>query len=326
MLLLRFINTIKIHKSASISVLLVSLLTGCSHVEENEVSALPLTTADLCLPTLNSDELLTSIEKIVEIHPPSTGPYPYFKFLEGPVWRDNIEGGSLYFSDLGAPARIWQLTPPSTVPVLYLENSGSNGLALINDNHLIIADREQRRITQLNINTKKLVELIPANGTFKPNDVIVSRDNNMYFTASKSGFFHVSLGGVLSQPIKSVFSPNGIALSVDEKTLYVGDYTNKTVTTFARDINGDVDELSAKVFVRTQGDKVDGMTVDCAGNLYVGSTAGVEVFNLEGQAIGIIATGRSSNVAFGGEDRKTLYVTTPKLLKAIQLSVAGVKK
>ena len=277
----------------------------------------------LCGPDSSHVNPLSGIGEVVDIHPPSTGPYPYFKFLEGPVWVDHVDGGTLFFSDLGAPARIWKLTPPSTTPVLYFENSGSNGLAIDNGNNLIIADREDRRITQLNFNTKKLTELIPANGVFKPNDVITRSDNSFYFTASKSGFFHVSANGKLSKAEKAVYSPNGIALSLDETKLYVGDFTNKTITSFELNSDGSVDSSSATLFATTKGDKVDGMTTDCAGNIYVGTTAGVEIFNTAGAALGTLPTGRSSNMTFGGSDKKTLYVTTPKLVKAIKLSVKG---
>ena len=277
----------------------------------------------LCGPASSYDNPLNDVGEIVDIHPPSTGPYPYFKFLEGPVWVDYFDGGSLFFSDLGEPARIWKLTPPSTIPLLYLENSGSNGLALDNNKNLIIADRESRRITQLNLNTKKLTERIPANGVFKPNDVLARSDNSFYFTASKNGFFHVAADGKMSKAVKAVYSPNGIALSLDETKLYVGDFTNKTITSFELNHDGSVNSDSAMLFASTSGDKVDGMTTDCAGNIYVGTTAGVEVFNAAGIAIGILPTGRSSNITFGGLNRKILYVTTPKLLKAIKLSVQG---
>ena len=301
------------------------MLAGCNKNGSLNSSFIDysLKSSRICAPASSYDNPLNGVGEIIDIHPPSTGLYPYFKFLEGPVWVDHEDGGSLFFSDLGAPARIWKLTPPSTTPVLYLEKSGSNGLALNNKNKLIIADREDRRITQINLSTRKRTELIPANGVFKPNDVITRSDNSFYFTASKSGFFHVSADGKLGKAEKSVYSPNGIALSLDETKLYVGDFTNKTVTSFELNSNGSVKPNAVELFANTQGDKVDGMTTDCAGNIYVGTTAGVEVFNTAGTALGVLPTGRSSNITFGGKDKNILYVTTPKLIKAIKLSVQG---
>jgi gluconolactonase len=65
------------------------------------------------------------------------------------------------------------------------------------------------------------------------------------------------------------------------------------------------------------------MAVDCAGNVYVGTDNGVEVFSSQGAALGTVPTGYSSNVTFGGADRQTLYVTSQGLLKAVTLAVPG---
>lgn len=310
-------------------VITAMMLSGCSKhsmvkdstsKHKQNISNKP---SEICTPQSHYPNPLDDMGEIINIHPPSSGPYPYFKFLEGPVWVDHIDGGSLFFSDLVAPARIWKLTPPSTTPVLYLEKSGSNGLAYDNNNNLLIADREERRITRLNLNNKERVELIPADGKFKPNDIITRHDNNVYFTASKSGFYHITPRGTLNKPIKTVYSPNGIGLSVDESTLYIGDFTAKTITSFKLNNDGSVNTESSTLFTTTKGDKVDGMSNDCAGNIYVASTAGVEVFSPAGNALGIIPTGRSSNTTFGGPERKTLYITTPNLIKAVKLSIPG---
>jgi gluconolactonase len=65
------------------------------------------------------------------------------------------------------------------------------------------------------------------------------------------------------------------------------------------------------------------MAVDCAGNLYASTQAGVEVFAPDGDPIGTIPTGEPSNATFGGPDRKTLYVTSRSVLKAVTLAVPG---
>ena len=71
------------------------------------------------------------------------------------------------------------------------------------------------------------------------------------------------------------------------------------------------------------GETVDGMCVDCAGNLYVGTATSVEVYSSTGTYIGQVPTGESSNCTFGGTDRKTIYVTSRSVLKYVTLNVPG---
>ena len=70
-------------------------------------------------------------------------------------------------------------------------------------------------------------------------------------------------------------------------------------------------------------DTVDGMCVDCAGNVYAGTSGGVEVYSPAGAYIGLVPTGESSNCTFGGADRKTMYVTSRAQLKYVTLAVPG---
>jgi gluconolactonase len=67
----------------------------------------------------------------------------------------------------------------------------------------------------------------------------------------------------------------------------------------------------------------DGMCVDCAGNVYVGTSGGVDVYSPAGTFIGTVPTGESSNCTFGGTDRRTMYVTSRALLKYVTLAFPG---
>ena len=76
-------------------------------------------------------------------------------------------------------------------------------------------------------------------------------------------------------------------------------------------------------FATAMRDTVDGMCVDCAGNIYAGTSGGVEVYSPTGSYIGLVQTGESSNCTFGGADRKTMYVTSRSVLKYVTLAVPG---
>jgi gluconolactonase len=162
--------------------------------------------------------------------------------------------------------------------------------------------------------------------TAKPNDVIVRSDDNIYFTDPDSGFYRISPTGTVSAAMKFTNSsrPNGIELSLDENTLYVGDVGNSTIVKYTLAADGSV-MGSGTMFAMAQSghNTFDGMCVDCAGNVYVGTSGGVEVWSPTGTFIGTVNTGESSNCTFAGADRKTMYVTSRSVLKYITLNVPG---
>ena len=258
-----------------------------------------------------------------EFTAPPTAPPPAnkFVFLEGPVWIAST--GTLYFSDTQPGERIFELTPPATVPALLIEASGSNGLALDNDDKLIVADQGKKRISRVDPRTGMVMEVVVPAGAFKPNDIVVRSDNNIYFTDPDTGFYRVSPAGMVTGPLNQVQRPNGVVLSPDESILYVGDVGNKQIKKFAVMPDGALDTASSQLFVTAKNGAVDGMCVDCAGNLYASTSGGVEVYSPSAKALGTIPTGFSSNCTFGGSDRKTLYVAARTLLKAVPMTVPG---
>lgn len=264
--------------------------------------------------------------QIVEITAPTMGPMTYFAFLEGPVWIGSL--GTLFFSDNASSPEevIWKLVPPSTTPELFMLESGSNGLAVDNDDQLVLADQRRRRVVRVDPQSAMVTEVVVPEGNHTPNDIIVRSDGNIYFTDPMSagrGFYRVAPGGELTGPLTTVDAPNGVMLSLDESTLYVGDVHTREITSFALTTEGAIDEQSASLFATTEGQTTDGMALDCAGNLYASSAAGVEVFAPDGSPLGVVPTGESYNVTFGGEARRTLYVTSRSVLKAATLNVPG---
>lgn len=119
--------------------------------------------------------------------------------------------------------------------------------------------------------------------------------------------------------IEQLDKPNGVPLSPDEAMLYVGAVDDK-IRRYALDAAGAPGP--AQDFATVNGP--DGMTVDCAGNLCVAGSAGVTVLSPEGDPLGTISgTGTATNVAFGGPERKTLFITAGDSLYAIDLAIPG---
>lgn len=263
---------------------------------------------------------LTGMGSVSMITPDSASTPNYFAFVEGPVWIGSV--GALFFSDNVAPERIWKLLP-GMKPQVFQSMSNSNGLAVDNDDKILVADQESRRIVRVDpMNPQAGTVVVPA-GNYKPNDLIVRSDGNIYFTDPDTGFYWYSTKGMLTGPMKEVSRPNGIELTLDENTLIVGDVGNRQIHTFALGSDGAVMSASDHLLVTAMKDTVDGMCTDCAGNLYAATSGGIEVYSAAGSYIGNVPTGDTSNCTFGGTDRKTLYTTSRAAVQAVTLGIPG---
>jgi sugar lactone lactonase YvrE len=154
-----------------------------------------------------------------------------------------------------------------------------------------------------------------------PNDLTVGPDGSVYFTdpdfqrarrpdemSGRTSVFRVK-DGVVTLVDDTIRQPNGIALAPDGRTLYVGG--NATGKIYKYPVNADGSVGARADFASLSGS--DGSTIDCAGNLYQVSysDAKVHVYAPSGAALGTISAGASTtNVAFGGPDGQTLYLTS----------------
>ena len=106
---------------------------------------------------------------------------------------------------------------------------------------------------------------------------------------------------------KMLDSPNGIAFSPDQKTLYVSDTLSNEVSSFPVTVNDTLGRPNPKF-----GEGCDGIGVDERGNVWA-TTCGqdITITAPSGKRIGAIPfPGTTSNLAWGGKNGKTLFVTT----------------
>ena len=139
--------------------------------------------------------------------------------------------------------------------------------------------------------------------------------------------------------------PNGVILSPDEKTLYIGNTydheswwnvrSDKENFVWAYDVNEDGTISNGRAFAqlhltgdvldreaRTSG--ADGMAVDTDGNLYVATYAGLQIFNSDGEFVGVVNMPTVPvSVTFGGEDFDTLYITSYDKIYSVQTNKTG---
>ena len=136
-----------------------------------------------------------------------------------------------------------------------------------------------------------------------PNDLTADSKGGVYFT--QGGVYYASPEGVVTRHGANI-APNGIILSADEKILYV---TNGP-TLAAFDVQPDGSLANQREFAKLEGGgNGDGSTIDANGRIYVTTNPGVQVIGPDGKYLGIIPTPRPViSAAFGGADKKTLYV------------------
>lgn len=256
---------------------------------------------------------------------------------EGPVWIKD----ALYFSDFtfseGFPSRIQKLDASGKVSV-FIENSGSNGLAADAQGNLIAGTHKYKSLSKYNLKTLKRRSMAKQfNGDVfnSPNDLAITKEGVIYFTdpayqrdAASGGqdrtrVYRVALDGDVTVVDDSLFNPNGISLSPDEKTLYVVGNESLGVLRKYEIVNG-VPQAGVNI---AKGINVpDGMAVDCAGNIYVTEHLGkqIRVFTPAGQQIAIIKVDANvTNAAFGGPENKTLFITGAGAVWKIDLAISG---
>jgi gluconolactonase len=263
-----------------------------------------------------------------------------FMFTEGPQWRERE--GDLLFSDIPANV-VFRLVLPGTVSDFRRPSDNSNGLAVDTMGRLYAAEHGSRALTRARMDGTRetLASGFMEGGAMRrlnsPNDVIVRSDGTVYFTdppyginpatqqeLSFNGVFRRTPAGALTAEWRGARTsrPNGVALSPDERTLYVADTADGRVR--AWDVAAD-GALSRERTVATTSGNPDGMAVDRDGNLFVTTGTGVQVFSSAGRLWGTIAVPmQPANCAFGGADARTLFVTARTAVYRVRLARPGI--
>ena len=271
-----------------------------------------------------------------------------FVSLEGPFWV--ASDGVLIFSDVveqnGPAAKIYRFDPRtrafSTVPYPGSPTS-TNGLGVDAQGHLVACERWNGVLARISRTERQvLAERAPDGQPLNaPNDLTIRSDGNIYFSDTTWGsrpgahaataVYRLAPDGVLSVTFR-VNMPNGVVLSTDGNTLYVGSDTQDRLWRLPVAADGSVgspapfdaapDDPQARLHVP------DGLCVDDRGRLYVANNStevsAIVVFDDTGHFAGRIAFPTPpSNCTFGGTDRRTLYVTTLHAVYEVPMRTPG---
>ena len=280
-------------------------------------------------------------------------------WLNGKLYFSNMFFDAAFNGDPGKSTLV-EMDPDGSYRNIVENKMQTNGLITKNDN-LVVCDMFGHRIIEMNTEgkiIKVLADKYNGKSIDGPNDMIMDSKGGIYFSdpqftadaeknqPGRNIYYLTPEGEVIRLLEPDDFAmPNGLALSPDGKTLYVNntyddeDWWNvnsdKDNFIWAYDVkeNGTIDngrkfaELTLIESVLERGAKssgADGMKVDVEGNLYIGTWAGLQIFDKEGKAVGIInMPDYPVSCAFGGEDMKTLYITAVDKIYSIRTNIPG---
>ncbi len=284
------------------------------------------------------DKIISSSEPIQEL---ATGFGGDLGPAEGPLWWK--EGRYLLFSDIHNNKRM-KYTPGQGVTVFKEPTNRANGLTRDLQGRLLAAEHETRRVTrqELDGSITVIANSFQGRRLNRPNDVIVKSDGSIYFTDPNgnfvpeqwdltfAGIFRVTPDlGTVTLLTDSFVGPNGLAFAPDESVLYLNDSRRRHIRAFDVLPNGTLAKQTDRVFAELGGAEPgvpDGMKVDTAGNVYCGGAGGIYVLDPKGKKLGRIVHGQpaTTNIAFGGDDWKTLYFTSRSTLFSVNVKIPGV--
>lgn len=309
------------------------------------------------------------------------------KLFESKVLTEGVcvaDDGMVYFSEItfshvarddkGAieAGHIWKYDPTTGKTTIFRSPSGmSNGIKFDASGNMIVAegaDYGGRRVTRTDMKTGKsyiIAGMFEGRPLNSPNDITIDEKGRIYFSdprylghepidQSIQSVYRLDTDGKLHRIITDAGKPNGVAISPDQKTLYVVSNDNgstaidrlkrgtatqadKVVTPLrkgymalmAYDLTPEGDATFRKTLVDyAPYDGPDGLVVDKDGNLYVAVRAenrpGIYVYDPNGKELAYIKTEVPTNVGFGkGKEAKTLYITAGASLYRIRLNREG---
>ena len=278
-----------------------------------------------------------------------------FGWAEGPVWIPELNG--ILFSDVpNNKAYLWTekkglslfLYPSGmTNHAPNNKSAGSNGLGLDSDGNLILCQHGDRSISRLNnwfFEEPKYDVLVDHfNGKWlnSPNDLVFDKQGSIYFTdppyglrngdeddlkeLNFNGVFKWSARGEVKLVEKNMSRPNGIALSLDEKTAYVANSDPANDVIMAFDVLED-GFLNGRIFFdgnilsQTREGLFDGLKMHSSGIIFATGPGGVLLLDSMGVHLGTIMPGKKTANCSFDKDEQYLYLTSSDVLARVKLN------
>ena len=281
------------------------------------------------------DEGLVGIVEAGEAQQLATG----FVFTEGPLW---VAEGYWLFVDVRT-SHVYKLVPGGEAEVVRANSDQSNGMTYDMQGRILVCEMESRQVQRWESDGTLTPIATHWDGKRlnRPNDVICASNGDIYFTdpgirmeehekeLDFFGVYRLSPGGDLQPIVRDFEFPNGLALSPDERTLYVAN-TRPSMLIRAFDVQSDGSVANGRDFAELVSDAPegapDGMKVDTAGRVFCTGPGGCWVYSPGGEHLGTIVLPEvPANCAFGGDDYRTLFFTARTSVYSVRVTTPGVR-
>ncbi len=226
--------------------------------------------------------------------------------------------GNLYAVNYSKEGTIGKITPAGDSSIFIELPNGSigNGIRFNSKGEMLIADYTNHNILKVDMASKQLSVYAHDSMMNQPNDIAIDSKDRLYasdpnWKAGTGRIWRIDTDGKTTVLEDSMGTTNGIEVSPDEKTLYVNESVQRKV--WAYDLSSSGSVSNKRLLIEFPDFGMDGMRCDIDGNLYIArhGKGVVAKISSKGQLLKeITLLGKNpSNIAFGGPDGRTAYVT-----------------
>jgi sugar lactone lactonase YvrE len=257
--------------------------------------------------SFSQEELFTS--KVL------TKPGEFTAGIEGPACDKD---GNIYSVNFQTQGTIGKTTPDGdcSLFVELPEGSTGNGIRFNSNGEMLIADYTKHNILKVDMDTKEISVFAHEPKMNQPNDIAITSTDILFasdpnWKDSTGNLWRIDKEGKVALLESGMGTTNGVEVSPGDKILYVNESIQRNI--WAYDLSSEGNISNRRLLIKFDDFGLDGMRCDEEGNLYVTryDKGTVVKISLEGEILKeIILTGKKpSNITFGGEDGKTVYVT-----------------
>lgn len=256
------------------------------------------------------------------------------------LFTGNIEGpafdkkGNLYVVNFGKDGTVGVVKPDGTAGLFIdlPEGSTANSAKFDSKGFMYLADYTGHNVLKVDMKSKAVSVYVHNDRFNQPNDIIINKKDQIFASDPnwKEGtgqLWRIDIGGKAVLIAEQMGTTNGIALSPDEKTLYVNESVQRKIWTFNVDATGNIS--NKRLFADFPDFGFDGMACDNKGNLYVTryGKGVIAIMSPQGKLLREVELKgkKCSNLVFGGKKGKTVFVTMQdrKGLEKFQSDNAG---
>ena len=235
--------------------------------------------------------------------------------VEGPAVDKD---GNLYAVNFNRQGTIGIITPSgeSSIFVELPEGSVGNGIRFNKKGEMLIADYTKHNVLKVDMATKQITVFANEPKMNQPNDIAINKMDCLFasdpdWKGGKGSIWRIGKNGKVSLLEENMGTANGIEVSPDNKRLYVNESVQRKVWVYDLSKKGEI--RNKRLLIEFPDFGMDGMRCDTKGNLYIAryGKGVVAIVSPEGKVLReVLLTGKKpTNVAFGGKDGRTVYVT-----------------